>query len=59
LQCIQFINEANTPGVVSALVDLMKGCQGITPKGCAAHVICLLTQQCQNDIQPFAGKEMH
>jgi proteasome component ECM29 len=45
-------------GVVAALVDLLKGCQGITTKGCAAHVICLLTQQCQNDIQPFAGNEM-
>lgn len=42
--------------VVSALVDLMKGTHGITTKGCAAHVVCLLTQQCQNDIQPYAGK---
>ncbi|KAK4005791.1 hypothetical protein OUZ56_010915 [Daphnia magna] len=56
--CIQYVNQDNAPGIVAALVDLLKGCQGITTKGCAAHVICLLTQQCQNDIQPFAGRLM-
>lgn len=55
-QCIQYVNEGNVAAVVASLVELMKGTHGITTKGCAAHVVCLLTQQCQNDIQPFAGK---
>ena len=55
-QCIQYVDGDNVSSLVGALVEIIKGSHGITAKGGAAHVICLLTQQCQNDIQPYAGR---
>ena len=52
---VQYVSVDNCGPLVTALVDLIKGTQGVPTKGCAAHVICLLSQQCQADIQPYAG----
>ncbi len=53
---LQFVTAENAPQLVAALVDLIRGANGVPTKGCAAHLICLLTQQCPNDVQPYAGQ---